>query len=367
MTVIVGSVLLIALIVVTILLRGPAIETDIENRSELAVAIQSVAIGEVRAEADGRDVTLYGTVREEQVDYITAFIDDLWGVGTVTLADDIQVIAATTTTEAPTTTTSPVTVPPTTTAPPTTVPVTTVPNLPASSLTIDDNTITALVPTPVDVRRIAMAGRVAGFETDLAAGEVADAPWLDGIDGAIIALRTVARPMLAIDGATATLGGEVADDATRTQVLDRFAGLGLDIEASALVIAEAPDAATASELEETLNEMLADSSVLFDTASTAISPAGAALLSEIATLVRQIPGARIEVQGHTDNEGDDDGNLVLSQARADAVVSYLVDAGVAPVQVTAVGYGESQPIASNTTEEGRAANRRIEFSVEGAA
>ena len=71
--------------------------------------------------------------------------------------------------------------------------------------------------------------------------------------------------------------------------------------------------------------------------------------------------ARLEISGHTDNQGDPDDNRELSEARALAVVEWLVDAGIAPERLTAAGFGDTRPIAPNETADGRAQNRRIEF------
>ena len=71
----------------------------------------------------------------------------------------------------------------------------------------------------------------------------------------------------------------------------------------------------------------------------------------------------IEVGGHTDNLGSEDANLRLSQARANAVVEYLKLAGIEEARLQAKGYGESTPIADNSTNDGRKANRRTEFVI----
>jgi outer membrane protein OmpA-like peptidoglycan-associated protein len=73
----------------------------------------------------------------------------------------------------------------------------------------------------------------------------------------------------------------------------------------------------------------------------------------------------IEVVGHTDDVGDDAYNMDLSEQRAAAVTAYLIDAGVDGSKIVAVGAGESLPIATNTTEQGRAENRRVEIQVLG--
>ena len=73
------------------------------------------------------------------------------------------------------------------------------------------------------------------------------------------------------------------------------------------------------------------------------------------------PSVRIEVGGHTDSDGVPEENEILSQARADAVVSALVAQGVDGSRLTAQGYGDTLPVATNETGEGKAQNRRIEF------
>ena len=74
-----------------------------------------------------------------------------------------------------------------------------------------------------------------------------------------------------------------------------------------------------------------------------------------------IAGANFEVQGHTDNAGGDNYNLKLSQARARSVMALLTAQGVSATRLSSVGYGKTQPIASNETAEGRARNRRVEL------
>ena len=80
--------------------------------------------------------------------------------------------------------------------------------------------------------------------------------------------------------------------------------------------------------------------------------------------VARCPDANIEVGAHSNSEGSTSRNRDRTQARAEAIVDYLVNAGVRRERLTAVGYGEDNPIADNDTDEGKAANRRIEFAVE---
>lgn len=85
-------------------------------------------------------------------------------------------------------------------------------------------------------------------------------------------------------------------------------------------------------------------------------------LNLVADTVKKYPNLKLRVEGHTDSQGNDAYNLKLSQSRANAVRNYLIQTGGLPAsQAVAVGFGESQPIAPNTTVEGRAKNRRVEF------
>jgi OOP family OmpA-OmpF porin len=87
------------------------------------------------------------------------------------------------------------------------------------------------------------------------------------------------------------------------------------------------------------------------------------LLDEVAADLKQHPRLRVELQGHTDSKGAESYNLDLSQRRADSVRDYLIAQGVNPLQLVARGYGESQPIADNSTDLGRAENRRVVMHV----
>ncbi|MCK9459887.1 MAG: OmpA family protein [Proteobacteria bacterium] len=87
------------------------------------------------------------------------------------------------------------------------------------------------------------------------------------------------------------------------------------------------------------------------------------LLKQVAVVIQSKPDMKVRVEGHTDDVGKDAKNLKLSQRRAESVVKFLVDEGVAADRLTAEGLGETKPIADNKTEEGRAENRRVEFHI----
>lgn len=103
--------------------------------------------------------------------------------------------------------------------------------------------------------------------------------------------------------------------------------------------------------------------IFFETASFALLPASTAELNNLVGLMKATPALRIEVGGHTDNVGNDAANQLLSEQRANAVRDFLVKQGIDASRVVAKGYGETKPVATNETDEGRAQNRRTEVTV----
>ena len=101
--------------------------------------------------------------------------------------------------------------------------------------------------------------------------------------------------------------------------------------------------------------------ILFETGKATLKPESMAEIQKVADYMKKNPGARFEVQGHTDNQGSDAINDPLSQQRAEAVVKALEGLGCDPFNLRPVGKGSHEPVADNKTEEGRAKNRRVEF------
>jgi OOP family OmpA-OmpF porin len=115
------------------------------------------------------------------------------------------------------------------------------------------------------------------------------------------------------------------------------------------------------ELQANIDELIEGKIVEFETDSDVIAAVGTALLDEILAALQQFPDVSIEIAGHTDDLGSEEYNDELSRRRADAVLAYLVARGEPVDRFLVSGYGESRPIADNTTADGRARNRRIEF------
>jgi OOP family OmpA-OmpF porin len=103
--------------------------------------------------------------------------------------------------------------------------------------------------------------------------------------------------------------------------------------------------------------------VYFDFDKATIKPEGKAVLNEAAALLKKHERVVVEVAGHTDSTGSETYNQGLSERRANSVKDYLTSQGVTATRLSAKGYGEAQPVASNDTKEGRAENRRVELIV----
>jgi outer membrane protein OmpA-like peptidoglycan-associated protein len=140
--------------------------------------------------------------------------------------------------------------------------------------------------------------------------------------------------------------------------------------------ANSNQAAMRAQLSEQLNKILATresarglivsmSDVLFDTGHYTLKPGAREKLAKVAGILISYPGLNIEVGGYTDNVGGDDMNMKLSANRADAVRDYLVGQGVVTGSVSAMGYGNTLPVASNDNAAGRQENRRVELVVSG--
>ena len=103
--------------------------------------------------------------------------------------------------------------------------------------------------------------------------------------------------------------------------------------------------------------------IQFETGKTTIKKTSNPILDQVAKIMKENPTYKLAIAGHTDNVGNADKNLELSKGRAAAVKQYLVSKGVSADRMTSEGYGDTQPVADNTTTEGKAKNRRVEFKV----
>jgi K(+)-stimulated pyrophosphate-energized sodium pump len=103
--------------------------------------------------------------------------------------------------------------------------------------------------------------------------------------------------------------------------------------------------------------------LLFDTGSATLQPQSQDQLQSVAAILKAYPNVHMRIGGYTDNTGSPDANVRLSQDRANNVMAELVRLGISPDRLEAKGYGPDHPVADNSTEEGRAQNRRISMLV----
>jgi outer membrane protein OmpA-like peptidoglycan-associated protein len=144
--------------------------------------------------------------------------------------------------------------------------------------------------------------------------------------------------------------------------------LGFDVNPAIRLLDLGPTEEEIEELQVDLDSLIEGKVVEFETKSFELTPKGTALLDEILAALEKAPEIRVGIAGHTDSRGSTEENQQLSEDRANAVLTYLVTAGESPDRFVVIGYGELQPADTNDTSQGRARNRRIEFTaLEGAS
>ncbi len=103
--------------------------------------------------------------------------------------------------------------------------------------------------------------------------------------------------------------------------------------------------------------------VLFDVNEYTLKPGAEDNLSKVADILIKYPDSNIVVEGHTDSTGEETYNQWLSEKRAQSVANFLISRGVASIRITTMGYGETRPVSTNDTPEGRQQNRRVELHI----
>jgi outer membrane protein OmpA-like peptidoglycan-associated protein len=145
---------------------------------------------------------------------------------------------------------------------------------------------------------------------------------------------------------------------------------GEDIAFNAKLIAKKDEPITSKVLKVDVETPIVEANkpillndIYYAVSSSKINEESLWILEQFAEYLQEHPGWLIEIRGHTDNVGDEKANESLSLQRANEVMKYLSSKGVPQNQMTAKGYGESKPVATNDTEAGRAKNRRTEFVI----
>jgi outer membrane protein OmpA-like peptidoglycan-associated protein len=218
-------------------------------------------------------------------------------------------------------------------------------------------------------KRAAIADGILQTEGIRSVGEVAEIPGASDAKAAVdkAAADKAAADKAAADKAAADAAKAAADAGQAAANGGQAAGTSLaDKKAAAIAAAKTlPDAGplAAAQCQTALSGLAAAENVKFDTGSAKVSDVSKALIGKIGATLARCAETRIEIAGHTDSVGDPSANKTLSQRRAESVADLLKSGGANAARLTAVGYGQEKPVASNDTPEGRAENRRIEFLV----
>ena len=200
---------------------------------------------------------------------------------------------------------------------------------------------------------------------NLKASVGAAAGFASAVAPALGALSRLSTGTLVVTDREVKLSGDAFYDAAAIQIRN---GLGKDFPQgwqfkADISVKPAAAPVDATVCQQLFSDLLGKGTIRFESGRSVIDADSAGLLDRLVETALRCPSANIEIGGHTDGDGEDAYNQALSEKRAQSVVDYLVRAGLPADRFTAVGYGSTQPIASNETDEGKAQNRRIEFVV----
>lgn len=223
-----------------------------------------------------------------------------------------------------------------------------------------------------DGAAIVLTGQVPAEPTRRFLGVIADAPvegmtvtpgapddFITSAVAGVRALAAMSEGKLDFSEGRWSLSGEAVDGAARETILSDIAALPAGADWT-LDVAMPP----AIDLCRTsLAEFTSRNAILFQSGAAIITPDSEPALDELAGDLQACPDAMVYIEGHTDADGDEQLNLALSVARAEAVVNALIVRDIAPARLYAVGYGESEPIADNDTAAGKRLNRRIVVTI----
>ena len=193
------------------------------------------------------------------------------------------------------------------------------------------------------------------IENDLLGRSLSSIENVDGFDGNV-----------EISGRDITLKGLVDSEEIKLkleQIIGSELGVRKVINNLTIKSLEVLKGEIREEVQEALNKVIEFDNIEFQSNTAIILDESLNLLDETAVILNENSDLSIEIGGHSDSAGNEDYNIGLSQRRADAVLIALVNRGVERSRLLAVGYGSSQSIAENNTDEGKQKNRRVEFKI----
>ncbi len=214
--------------------------------------------------------------------------------------------------------------------------------------------------------------------TDEMAVDSSSADWQGALQALLPGLGGVAMPAVTIDGSTVVLRGSVASAEEKTRIEETVTGAlpagvtlrsGLEVGAAPVDTTSAADQLVASGdaslagAEAALRAVLGSGRIEFDSGTARLTSGSREVLDRVAAVFGRFPAVAADLKGYTDSEGDARGNRTLSTRRAEATRDYLVQKGVDAARFAPRGGGETDPVADNATEAGRARNRRVAFTL----
>jgi OOP family OmpA-OmpF porin len=200
---------------------------------------------------------------------------------------------------------------------------------------------------------------------NLKASVGAPAGFANAVTAALGALSRLSTGSLMISDREVKLSGDAFYDVAADEIRGGLSGeLPQGWRANLEVSTRPPSSAVdATVCQQLFAELLAVKRIRFASRQADIDVDSRGLMDRLVEIALRCPTASIEIGGHTDTDGDEDANMKLSERRAQAVLDYLLRAGLPSDRLHAMGFGQSEPLASNDTAEGKAQNRRIEFKV----
>lgn len=162
------------------------------------------------------------------------------------------------------------------------------------------------------------------------------------------------------DGRDVTLRGFVESEQSKTT-----AGIAAAAAPAVRSVDNQLVVVTQQAIQTKLNDILLRKKVEFETGKDILLPLSIPVLEEALAVLTQAPNLEISIGGHTDNAGDAAANQALSERRAKAVLEWFASKNIGRDRLSSAGFGQTKPIAANTTEQGRAQNRRVEIIAKG--
>jgi len=243
----------------------------------------------------------------------------------------------------------------------------------AAMLAGDTLEITGEAPSAADRTALATAAsRRAGLQIEDTSAVGGEGDWPGRVLAAMPTFLKFSSGRMEVDGAVMRISGTAPGSVIAylredmEQIEDGMT-VEYDVAEAAPAVPEIAavdlEAATEESCQEAFASIMAANQILFGTGDATISRESGETLDKLVEVARRCAQLRIEIRGHTDNVGARDKNMELSRERAEAVSRWFRSKGVTAEQLTAVGYGPDRPVASNSSEDGRSQNRRIEFEV----